>query len=91
MRQRIHKIVWLSSQLACLAGVLMVLFAVFQSQRAGEVQWIGSRWGYYEGMLKQLYHADALAKTGGVVVSIGAIIMIGESFVLWRSGRASRT
>ena len=91
MSRRIHRIIWLSSQVACLAGVLMVLFAVLRSQRAEDVHWIGSMRGYYEGMLQQLHNADVLAKTGMVVASIGAIIMIGESLVLWRSGRASRT
>jgi hypothetical protein len=91
MSRRIHQIVWFSSQLACLAWIVMVLFAVLRSQRAEDVHWIGSMWGYYEGMLKQLHNADVFAKTGMVVASIGAIIMIGESLVLWRSGRSSRT
>ena len=91
MSRRIHQIVWLSSQLACLAGVLMELLAVRRSQQAEDVFWIGSMWGYYEGMLNQLHSADSLAKTGMIVATIGAIIMIGESVISWRSGRASRT
>jgi hypothetical protein len=87
MRPRIHQLVWLTSGLVCLAGIIMVVFGLIRNRQAEPEMWVGSQSGLHEATRDRFHRADMLAKAGAGVVGVGAIIMLGECFIALRSTR----
>ena len=89
MRRMIHQMVWLSAGLVCLAGIIMVVFGLLRNQQAEPDKWVGSSSGLYKVTQDRFHSADVIAKAGAGVFGVGAIIMLGECLITWRSARTS--
>ena len=82
-------ILWLTAYLACAAGLVLVIVGGVGNQNAANFDYEGSIAGYYEMLLARFHSADAVAKLGAAVFSVGAVLMLGTFFAGWRQRRHS--